>query len=405
MGNIHQKTVMRKCLKELKLHMGKLPLADRYAKKLTITAAILLCIEGEIQQRRTLEDIQLHLTTDPYLQKLAGVSSVHASTLNRKLAKLPLDYLQCIFERLASRLQQLMPGAKGVGHLGKLAPIDSSSFLLPFVFGDWTFYQDRTKGVKMHTRLLCLDEENPFPDRIVLSTVGVSDQMAVDELVTRKDLTYILDRGYVNYTRFCAWAKDGITFVARLKTTNTFTVLQEHPVKADTPILRDATVTIYDKKTKTHRPFRLVEFQDEKGRTYRLLTNRFDLSAADVGEVYRCRWQIELFFKWIKQHLTTITFHNHDPTAVGAQLYLGVISYLLCQLVHRQTPNKLTLFNFVRYLRHYSQYPWKRFVAILNKPTERTSRGRQKRKQAKTVPRIQPGRGKNEREVVKILVP
>lgn len=404
MGNIHQKSVMCKCLEELHLSMERLPLADRYTKKLTVSAAILLLVEGEIQQRKTLEDIQLHLRTDENLQKLTGLSSIHPSSLNRKLEKLPLDYLQSLFHQLASRLQQRKHGAKGVRHLGKLAPVDSSTFILPFVFGDWAFYQDRTKGVKMHTRLLGLDEGTPFPDQIVFSTVGVSDQMAVERLVTRKDVTYIFDRGYVNYRRFAAWVEADVPFVARLKTTNTYTVVLDRPVKAGTPIIRDADITVLDKKTGTQASLRLVEFQDEKGRPYKVVTNRYDLSAVDVSEVYRYRWQIELFFKWIKQHLTTITFHNYHPNAVWAQLYLGVISYLLCQYVYEQTPSSLTMSNFVRYLRHYCEWTWSRFLTVLNKPKERTSKGRQKREHQRTLPRGAPGIGKNTRPVVKWIV-
>lgn len=404
MGNIPQKQVIRKCLEELNLGMQHFPVADRYYKKLSTRAAILLFVEGEIQQRKTLEDIRLHLLANEELQQLTELSSIHPSTLNRKLEKMPLIYLQSLFEQLACRLKYVKRGGKGVRHLGKLAPIDSTSLTLPFVFGDWAFYQDRTKGVKMHTRLLCLDDETPFPDRIVLSTVGVSDQMAVDSLNTRKDLTYVFDRGYVNYKRFTEWVKESILFVARLKASNTYTVVKEYPVPAGTHVLRDAEVTVYDKKSKTHTPLRLVEFQDEKRQIYKVVTTRRDIDAVDVSEIYRCRWLIELFFKWIKQHLTTVTFHNYHPNAVWAQLYLGVISYLLCQLLHAQTPNKLKLFDFIRHLRHYSRQSWIYFVSTLMDKKTRTSRGRQKTESAQTLPRGTPGKGKNSRPVVKIII-
>ncbi|MHA7747009.1 IS4 family transposase [Paenibacillus chondroitinus] len=404
MGNIPKNQVICKCLNELHLNMNRFPISDRYYKKLSTRAAIMLFVEGEIQQRKTLEDIRLHLLANEELQQLTGISSIHSSTLNRKLEKMPLIYLQALFEKLANRLMHLKRGGKGVQKLGKLAPIDSTSLTLPFVFGDWAFYQDRTKGVKMHTRLLCLDDETPFPDRIVLSTVGVSDQMAVDQLITRKDLTYILDRGYVNYKRFTTWVKDGVLFVARLKASNSYSVVKEHPIPEGTHILRDAEVTVHDKKSKTHTPLRLVEFEDEKRRIYKVVTTRRDISAADVSEIYRCRWQIELFFKWIKQHLTTVTFHNYHPNAVWAQLYISVISYLLCQLLHAQTPNKLSLFNFVRHLRLYSRHKWKCFVNELKKPKMRTSKGRQKSENTQVLPRGTPGIGKNSRPVVKIII-
>jgi IS4 transposase len=402
MGNVLQKSIMRKCLEELHLHLLRFPIADRYAKKLTVSSAILLFVEGEIQQRRTLQDIQLHLQTDPTLQALTKVSSIDASTLNRKLERLPLEILHGIFHELAAQLKRKKRGAKGRATLGKLAPIDSTSFTLPYVWGDWAFYQDRTKGVKMHTRILCLDDEIPFPDQIVLSTVGVSDQMAVDRLVTHRELTYILDRGYVNFARFGRWVDEGISFVARLKASNNYTVIQDCAVEK--PIVRDACVTVYDKKEKREVPLRLVEFEDLEGRCYKVVTTRYDLSAADVAEIYRCRWQIELFFKWIKQHLTTITFHNHHPQAVWAQLYLGVISYLLCQLVYVHHPSPLSLHEFVRLLRHYSQYDWDTLHQVLNESKTRSSRGRQKKDTCQPIPRGKPGVGKNKRPVVKIIV-
>ena len=126
-------------------------------------------------------------------------------------------------------------------------------------------------------------------------------------------------------------------------------------------------------------PIRLVAFQDEKGRHYRVVTSRWDLSAAEIARIYKNRWLIELFFKWVKQHLNMIQLHSFDPTAVWNQLFLSLIAFAVSLLVKLRLQTKKTLWAVVKLLRIYSCDTWEAFIEALNRPPTRKSKGRQKK--------------------------
>ncbi|UQZ34151.1 hypothetical protein C2I18_11805 [Paenibacillus sp. PK3_47] len=400
MGNISQNSVLRKYLQHLMLNSFRCPFADHYAKKLTVGAAITLFVEAQLQQRRTLSDIVLNLETNAELQDITGLTTIHESTMNRKLDTIPLAYLEWLFAELVQELKMRKAKAKGIKHFGTLAPVDSTSLSLPKILGDWAFYQNKTKGVKIHTRLLSLEAGCHFPDEIVLSTIGVSDQQAVKYLVVPGEITYIFDRGYVHYGNFREWSEGTVLFVARIRAKTKYTVLTEHPVSGSSHMTRDADVEILDKNSGQTFCVRLVQFQDKHGKIYEVITNRQDLSAKDISEIYRCRWQIELFFKWIKQHLATVTFHNHHPHAVWVQCYIGIITALLCQLIHLEVQPTLSVWSMLRKMRYYAMKDWDVFVEALNREPTRRSKGRQK------IPRPAetPVQTKEKRATVKIIL-
>lgn len=400
MGNITHNSVLRNCLNWLDMVPFRCPFADTYTKKLTVGAAILLFVEGQLKKRESLPDLVLNLRTNKDLQDLTGISSIHESTLNRRLRTIPLPYLEQLFSRLANELKERKCGAKGIKHFGKLSPVDSTTLSLPSLLGDWAYYQTKNKGVKIHTRLHSLESGCHFPDEIVLSTVGVSDQKAVDRLVTKQDSTYIFDRGYVNYGNFKEWVEKSILFVARLKTKTRYTLLDERSVPKESNVERDIDVEILDKVSGQTFQVRLVQFKDENGKLYEVITNRKELTSVDICEIYRCRWQIELFFKWIKQHLKTVKFHNHSPHAVWVQIYIGMISYLLCKLIHLETQSSLSLWDFIRQLRHYMKLEWDSFLKSINRQPNHASKGRQKNKN----PREDPTSETTKRKTVKIIL-
>ncbi|WP_141505991.1 IS4 family transposase, partial [Paenibacillus luteus] len=376
--SINKKSVLRKVLDQLDIHLLRCPFADHYTKKLTVGAAITLFVEANLQQRKSLINIALNLEANKDLQEYVGFSSIDPSNLNRKLKTIPLAYLEYLFAHFSKEILRRKRGAKGIATFGKLSPVDSTTIRLPTVFGDWARFQRHKNGVKIHTQLLSLEANFHMPEEMVLSTVGVSDMSVVRRLVSRKDTTYIFDRGYVSYGDYRHWVNEAVLFVARLKVRTQYTVLHKREVPAGTRIVSDMDIELLDKKAKTTFQARLVQFYDEKKTRYEIITNRTDLTAEEIGEIYRCRWQIELFFKWMKQHLKTTTFYNFDPHAVWVQLYLALLSYQLCCLLHLENEEKDTLWNFLRKLRYYAHWEWGAFCRRQGRTSDRTSKGRRK---------------------------
>ena len=122
-----------------------------------------------------------------------------------------------------------------------------------------------------------------------------------------------------------------------------------------------------------------MEYKDDEGKVYRVVTNRWDISAFEVSEIYRYRWKIELFFKWMKQHLKVVNLHNHKPEAVWNQIYLAMIAYGLSELIRIETQTGKSNWDIVKLLRIYWHDTWERFLSALHRKPSRTSKGRQKK--------------------------
>src|SRR5690606_25034968 len=116
------------------------------------------------------------------------------------------------------------------------------------------------------------------------------------------------------------------------KANSKFAFVKDHDIPQNSKIVRDADVMVSDKKSEETVKLRLVEYRDDQGKKYRVLTNRWDIDAIAVSEIYRKRWQIELFFKWMKQNINTIKLYNYEPAAVWNQIFISLITFCLVEI-------------------------------------------------------------------------
>ncbi|MNP11411.1 Transposase DDE domain protein [compost metagenome] len=199
----------------------------------------------------------------------------------------------------------------------------------------------------MHLRLVAASPDTVFPDAMVPTSGNVGDRACAVHLVVPSDTTYVMDRGYDDYKKMEAWSTDGIRFVMRLRDRAFTTVLE-----------------------------------DEKGRRYRLVTSIWHLSAEDIAQIYKCRWWVELFFKWIKQHLSTVHVHSYKPQAIWNQLFLALITALLVQEVKASLSTRQTPWQLLKLMRVYLYLPWSSLEQEVHRPRRslqrKTSRSRAK---------------------------
>lgn len=385
MGNDISKSVISQCLEWLDISEFVGEFLDYRKHKLTLAASIRLFVEAQLSGRKDPECVVENLLDCPELQALTGLTSLSASQFSRKLAELPTWFLQYLFHDITRQMQSLLQATGEGGGLEKelmpLSIIDSSSITLPDYHGKWAYVSKGKNQVKLHLRLSTQWPDLAVPSKVVLSTGAVSDTEVAIELVTEQGTTYVMDRGYINYAHFKKWLKAGILFVVRLQMRSKTQILATRSIpEEDANVLLDADVLMtVPKRPDETMKLRLVEFKDDKGRTYRLITSRWDVTAREIADIYRARWDIELFFKWMKQYLHMAKLYSSKPAAVWNQIYMALIAHALCILVKLKTGTKHGLCKVLKLLRQYLFRSWEKLLAAMFRKPTKTSKGRQKK--------------------------
>jgi hypothetical protein len=205
-------------------------------------------------------------------------------------------------------------------------------------------------GIKMHT---LLDLASNMPTVIRVSAASVHDVLMLDELVYEAGAYYVLDRGYMDFARLKRIDNSGAYFVIRARRDLRFRRVYSQPVNKTSGVIADQTITFTVWRTHDVYPdhLRRIRFFDaEHDRNLVFLTNNFLLDALTVAQLYRARWQIELFFKWIKQHLRIKGFFGTTPNAVRTQIWIAVAIYVLVAIVKKQLKLDQSLYTILQIL-------------------------------------------------------
>ncbi|MFD0681394.1 MULTISPECIES: IS4 family transposase, partial [unclassified Paenibacillus] len=265
-------------------------------KQLKTVSLLKIFLCAQLLKWDSLYTIERGIRSDPEFQKEFEIDSINKSQLSRRMNALPVEVTQALFAAVVHAVQKTAHPRKKQDKL-TLGIVDSTSLRMPPMIGDWAYVTEKQNSVKVHTRLMVIDEHTAYPDQIVPSTGNVSDYIGSDSLVVDPGVLYVMDRGYVCYKRMQKWATHNIDFVVRLANHHFAEILEERPIpESNHGVVRDAMVLLGNQpKTKMSVPLRLIEFYDEQNRFYRLATTKCDLSVEEVMDIYRNRWLIELF--------------------------------------------------------------------------------------------------------------
>jgi transposase len=231
--------------------------------------------------------------------------------------------------------------------------LDSTTIDLCLSLFPWAHFRSTKAAVKMHT---LLDLRGNIPSFIHISDGKLHDVHALDLLLPEAGAIYVMDRGYVDFTRLYVLHQAGAFFVTRAKSNLDAHRVYSAPTDRTTGIIADQTIALDGNTTRRDYPdhLRRVRFKDpESGKTLVFLTNQSALPAASICALYKSRWQVELFFKWIKQHLRIKQFYGTSDNAVKTQIWIAVSVYVL--VAHRQEaprPGSLPLHFATDFLRH-----------------------------------------------------
>ncbi len=198
----------------------------------------------------------------------------------------------------------------------------------------------------------------------------------MDALIDEPGATYIFDRGYVDYDAFDRYCKDGIFFVTRLKSNAVIEPLTSNAIPPGSKISADEQVRVGSPQKRVKHELRMIQTQDSEGNLLFLVTNRFDLTGDEIGEMYRNRWAIETFFKWMKQHLRLKRFYGTSERAVHNQIWIALIAFCLHVLVKLDTKVEHSILEISRWLHKLLWQPYAQWLARMKRKPSRTSTGR-----------------------------
>jgi hypothetical protein len=238
----------------------------------------------------------------------------------------------------------------GVDLTQSLYALDSTTIDLCLSLFPWAKFRKHKAAVKMHT---LLDLHGNIPTFISITDGKVHDVNILDEILPEAGAFYVMDRGYVDFERLFVFTLSAAFFVVRTKSNVILQRRYSHPVDKSTGVRSDHTVilTAIDSAKAYPDALRRVSYLDVKtGKRFRFLTNNFALPALTIAHIYKARWQVELFFKWIKQHLRIKAFHGTSENAVKTQIWIAVSVYVLVAIVRKQLRLEISLYQILQIL-------------------------------------------------------
>lgn len=228
--------------------------------------------------------------------------------------------------------------------------LDSTTIDLCLSVFPWARFRARKAAIKMHT---LLDLRGPIPTFIEVSEGKLHDVNILDSITPEPASFYVMDRAYVDFARLHVLHAAGAFFVTRVKRGVLFRRRYSHPVDESCGLRSDHTVVLASANSRKNypEPIRRIRFYDaEKGRHLRFLTNNFDLPALTICLLYKSRWQVELFFKWIKTHLRIKAFYGYSENAVKTQIWIAVAVYVLVAILKKRLLLKASLHEILQVL-------------------------------------------------------
>ena len=283
---------------------------------------------GQLTGRQSLRDIVANLQVQSSKLYHLGVRTVSRSSLARVNAEQPYTLYEAVFSRLLSRCQQQAPG-HGFRFKHKLYAVDASTIDLCLALFPWATFRRTKAAVKLHVGL---DQAGQLPSFVSLTEGKRGDVTVARTWQFPAGSVVVADRAYLDFKWLHQLQTRSVTFVTRLKRGVRYRVTHEHDVQPETGVLADQRIELTSARSgKAYPdPLRRVVYRDPQTKNrYVFVTNNTTWVAKTIADIYKSRWQIELFFKWIKQHLKVKRFIGRSKNAVWTQLWIATCMYLL----------------------------------------------------------------------------
>jgi len=323
---------------------------DRRARTLSCAEQYRAMAFAQLTYRESLRDIETCLSVHP--SKLYGLGfrqPVRRATLADANEGRDWRIYANLAQRLIAQARPLYAGDDiGLDLDNTVYALDSTTIDLCMTVFPWARFRTTKSAVKMHT---LLDLRGNIPSFIHVSDGKMHDGHALDLLTIEPAAIYVMDRGYVDFVRLFGLHQAGAFFVTRAKSNLDAQRLHSAPVDRSTGLICDQTVALCGYQTQQNYPDRVrrVGFRDPlTAKRLTFLTNNFELPASVICSLYKSRWQVELFFKWIKQHLRIKRFFGTSENAVKTQIWIAVSVYVLIAIVKKRLNLPSTLYTLLQ---------------------------------------------------------
>ena len=327
--------------------------AERYTKGFSSWSQYVAMLFCQLAQAKSLREISDGLAvTCGKLSHLGLRTAPAKSTLAYANAHRPWQLYQDTFFQLLDFCRHETPGKKKKFRFkNKLLSLDSTTIDLCLSLFPWADFRQTKGAVKLH---LLLDHDGYLPDFAVITDGKASDVITARCFTLPVGSIVAVDRGYCDFNLFWQWNESGVFFVTRLKGNAAYQIVKHHPVPERGNVLFDQTIRFTSPQTSLNYPNelrRVVVWDEENERKIELLTNHLRFGATTIGAIYRDRWEIELFFKVLKQHLKIKTFVGTSPNALKTQIWTALIAVLLLKYLQFRSRCNLPLCRLVALLR------------------------------------------------------
>jgi hypothetical protein len=309
---------------------------------------VAMCM-GQLSGRSSLRDVISNLSAQSHRLYHLGSAKLSRSNLARINEDKPYELYEALFGVLLKQCQSLSPKHK-FRFKNELYSMDASTIDVCLSLFPWATFRKAKGGIKLHVGM---NHKGNLPEFVAITDAKQHEVNEGRKVDFPKGSIVAVDRGYTDYAWYKQLSDKGIYFVARLKSNATTRVLERRKVVAGKAVTCDQIIEFTGVQTSKSCPIALrrIGYRDpESGRKYVFLTNNFDLSAKTIADIYKDRWQIELFFKWIKQNLKIKSFLGNSRNAVLTQIWIALCVYLMLSFLKFQSKTKLSLQQIIRLL-------------------------------------------------------
>jgi hypothetical protein len=320
--------------------------ADKGVRELSTRSQFIALAHGRLSGAQSLRDIEARMTSQARRLYHLGAKAPKKSTLADANRLRPAAIYADLFCIVASQAHRGL--RKATNEAVRL--IDASSLSLTSLSSDWAAYEAHGCGAKLH---VVYDPDAQVPVRFAVTAARINDIVEAKTMPIDAGVTYVFDLGYYDFGWWAQIDARGATFVTRLKKNTRTSVVETRGTPADSTILADLVVTLPERMARSRKnpmskPLREVHVRLDTGKVLRIVSNDLASSAQDIANLYKKRWDIELFFRWVKHTLKIDHFLGTSENAVRTQIAVALIVYLLLRLAHAAQTAVASLLTFTR---------------------------------------------------------